>query len=365
MSLLLPGSDGFEEPADAGDEQRPIGPVGTGIGSMPGGDPLAVEAANARSYTEATRVVLDQLDALAHVPELPGRGAAASMIGRTLGLLGELSADLQPAGWRLTGVHARRGVDQRRARSLLAQDLDTVEELSQGFDGVFKTQVTGPWTLAASVEKPRGDKVLSDHGARRDLAYALADALGDHVADLRRRVPTASRLVVQVDEPALAAVMNAQIPTASGFGKHRTIHPPEASALLEVVLGAISTAGAEPWVHSCAPGIDWTLVSRAGASGLLVDLALADAEAIEHLAAHLEAGGVLGLGVVPSTDPVQQISDKAVTEKVLRWLDMIGFDPEEVADRVVVTPSCGLAGASAAWSRRALTLAATTGRNLA
>lgn len=365
MSLLLPGAEGFEDPTDVEAEQRqPIGPVGTGIGSMPGGAPLADEAENARAYTEATRVVLGQLDSLAHVPELPGRGAGASMIGRTLGLLGELSADLQPAGWRLTGVHARRGLDQRRARSLLAQDLDTVEELSQGFAGVFKTQVTGPWTLAATVEKPRGDKVLSDHGARRDLAHALADALGDHVADLRRRVPTASRLVVQVDEPALAAVMNAQVPTASGFGKHRTIHPPEASGLLEVVLGAIRDAGAEPWVHSCAPGLDWTLVSQAGATGLLVDLALADAEAIDHLATHLETGGVLGLGVVPTADPVHEISDKALTEKVLRWLDVVGFDPEEVADRVVVTPSCGLAGASAGWARRALALSAAVAQNL-
>ncbi len=72
----------------------------------------------------------------------------------------DLAADLQPAGWRLTGSSAASGVDHRRARSLLAQDLDQVEEQAQGYAGAFKIQVAGPWTLAATVEKPRGDKVL-------------------------------------------------------------------------------------------------------------------------------------------------------------------------------------------------------------
>ena len=329
---------------------------------MPGGEARGLEADNARGYTEAVRVVLGELDRGAHLPEMPGRGAVADMVGRGLAIVSGLAADLQPAGWRLTGGGV--GIDQRRARSLLSQDLDTVEELAQGYDGVFKVQVAGPWTLTAMVEKPRGDKVLSDHGARRDLAEGLAEGLRDHVADVRRRMPSAARLVVQVDEPALPAVMEARVPTASGFGRHRRVDPPEASALLALVLGAVTEAGAEAWVHSCAADVPWTLVSEAGASGLLVDFDRVDATAIDHLATHLEGGGVLGLGVVPSTDPTSEISDKTVTERVLRWLDMVGFDPEEYAGQLVVTPACGLAGASDAWARRALALAGATARHL-
>ena len=113
------------------------------------------------------------------------------MTGRGLAVVAGLSADLQPAGWRLTDAS---GVDHRRARSLLAQDLDLVEELGQDYTGAFKTQVAGPWTLAATVEKPRGDKVLSDHGARRELAQALAEGLTVHLADLRRRLPRGGSL---------------------------------------------------------------------------------------------------------------------------------------------------------------------------
>ena len=296
---------------------------------------------------------MGELPDLAFVPELPGRGVTANMTGRALAIVDGLGVDLQPAGWRLTDAS---GIDHRRARSLLAQDLDQVEEQSQGFSGAFKTQVAGPWTLAATEEKPRGDKVLSDHGARRELAQALAEGVRGHVADLRRRLRGVERLIVQVDEPMLPAVLGGQVPTASGFGRHRTVHPPEASAALEAVLGAITDAGAEPWVHSCAPGVPWALVAAAGARGLSVDHDVLGPADLDALAQALDDGLVVALGVVPSTDPGAVPTDTALTERVLRWLDMLGLDPAEVRERLVITPSCGLAGASPDWSRRALSL---------
>jgi methionine synthase II (cobalamin-independent) len=301
---------------------------------------------------------------LPHLPEVPGRGIAAGMTGRGLAVLADLGADLQPAGWRLTGGPGTAGVDQRRARSLLSQDLDGFEEQGQELTGAVKIQVVGPWTLATTVEKPRGDKVLSDHGARRELAQALAEGLGTHVADVRRRVPRATRLVVQVDEPALASVLAGAVPTASGFGRHRTIHPPEASEAMGWVLGAISAAGAEPWVHSCAPGVPWAQLVTDGARGLSVDLSVLTAADHDALAGALEDGVTLALGVVPGVDPVPVPSDTQVVEPVLRWLDMLGLDVEQVSPRLVLTPACGLAGASPAWARSALRLLSTAARQV-
>ncbi len=180
-----------------------------------------------------------------------------------------------------------------------------LEELTQGYDGAFKVQVAGPWTLAATVEKPRGDKVLSDHGARRELAQALAEGVRGHVRDVRRRLDdrgSTSRLVVQVDEPALAAVLGGGVPTASGFGRHRTVHPPEASEHLGWVLAAIAEEGAEPWVHACAAGTPLDLLRGAGARGLAVDLDVLDAAGHDALAEALEAGERVVLGVVPTRD---------------------------------------------------------------
>ena len=319
--------------------------LATGVGSMPGED--------AAAYLRATRTLLDELPDLPHVAELPGRGPTASMTGRALAVVSHLGADLQPAGWRLTDAP---GIDHRRARSLLAQDLDVLEEQSEGYTGAFKIQVTGPWTLAATVEKPRGDKVLSDHGARRELAQALAEGLSEHLADVRRRLPGVDRLVVQVDEPALATVLAGKVPTASGWGRHRTVHPPEASDTLGWVLSTIADAGAEPWVHSCAPGTPLGLLRGAGARGLSVDLAMTTAADHDVLAEALEAGETVVLGVVPALDPATGPDEKQVVESVLRWLDMVGLDPATIGGTLAISPTCGLAGASDAWTRRALGL---------
>jgi methionine synthase II (cobalamin-independent) len=329
----------------------------TGIGSLPGED-----------YAEACRVVLGELTDLPHLPELPARGAIANMTGRALAVLEGLDADLQPAGWRLTGTSGSAGVDHRRARSLLAQDLDTVEELVQDSPltsggGAFKIQVAGPWTLAATVERPRGDKLLADHGARRDLAQALADGVRTHIRDVRRRLPGADTLVVQVDEPALSAVLNAQVPTASGFGKHRSVDLPEASQALEWVLGAIAEEGATPWVHSCAPGTPLDLLRRAGAKGISIDLTQLTAADHDDLATALEAGDTVALGVVPAIAPAGAApTDKSVTETVERWLDMLGLD---TANDIVLTPACGLAGADGRWARTVLRILTESARHLA
>jgi len=332
--------------------------LATGVGSMPGGEPLGSEADNAREYAEAISVVLGELPEAPHVPELPGRGAIANMTGRALAVVADLGADLQPAGWRLTDA---AGIDLRRARSLLSQDLDAVEERTQDHTGVFKSQLTGPWTLAATVEKPRGDRVLSDHGARRELAQALAEGVRTHVADLRRRLPGVTELLIQVDEPALPAVLTGSIPTASGFGRHRTIHPPEASEALAWVFEAIAESGAVPIVHCCAADIPIELLRKAGARGISVDLAAVGAAAHDGLAEALDAGERVLLGVVPALDPGSAVSDRSVGEQVQRWLDMLGLEP---TDNLLLTPACGLAGASPAWARQALETVARAARNL-
>ena len=327
--------------------------VATGVGSMPGGD--------AADYDLAVKVVLDTLPDLPHVPELLGRGPHADLTGRSLAVLDGLGADLQPAGWRLTGASTASGVDHRRARSLLAQDLDAVEEQAQGYEGRFKLQVAGPWTLAATVERPRGDRLLADHGARRELAEALAEGLRGHVADVHRRI-TGADLVVQVDEPALPAVLAGRVPTASGFSRHRSVHPPDASAALELVLGAVRDAGAVPIVHCCAAAVPVRLLSGAGAEGVSVDLDVLDAAAYDDLAGLLEEGRPVHLGVVPTTRPATPLEERAVVERVLRFLDMLGLDPSTAAS-LVLTPACGLAGAGS-WAPEALRLVARVARHV-
>jgi hypothetical protein len=324
-------------------EIAPPAGVATGVGSLPGED-----------FGEAVRMVLGILEDLPHMPELPARSEAASMTGRAVAMLAGLGTDLQPAGWRLTDAPGR---DHRRARSLLAQDLDVLEELTQDYEGSFKVQVAGPWTLAATVERPRGDRVLADHGARRELAQSLAEGLGGHIDDVHRRMP-GTRLVVQVDEPALSAVLVGAVPTASGFHRHRSVAVPEAVETLRWVLGAVTAAGAVPVVHCCADAVPVALLAKAGARAVSVDVARITPDEYAAYTDLLDQGVGLWLGVVPTSEPAQTPSDTELLRRVQRLLDDLGVDPETAGSRCVVTPACGLAEATPAWARQALTLAA-------
>jgi hypothetical protein len=319
----------------------------TGIGSLPYED-----------VVEATRTVFGELPDLPHLPELPGRGIAGGMIGRTCALLAELHVDLQPAGWRLT---PGEGLDERRAKSLLAQDLDALEEVAQGFGGPLKVQVVGPWTLAASVERPKGDRVLADHGARRDLAQSLAEGLKDHLADVQRRVPGA-QVLVQLDEPSLPAVLAAGIPTASGFSRHRAVSGPDARERLAEVMAVVQAAGAFPLVHSCAASVPFALLHEAGARGLSFDLRQITNAELEQLGVAVDDDVVLFVGAVPSVDPDPAnrrppMTDADVARQVTTFVRRLGFGEDVTATHTVITPACGLAGASPDWARRAMELA--------
>jgi methionine synthase II (cobalamin-independent) len=197
-------------------------------------------------------------------------------------------------------------------------------------------------------------------GARRELAESLAEGLGDHLADLRRRVPGAT-LLVQVDEPALPAVLGGGVPTASGFHRHRSVDVPLAAPALEWVVSAIRAAGAEPVVHCCAAEVPFDLLSRVGEPGLSVDLDMLDAASYDEVATAMDAGRWVFLGVLPTLRPDAVPTARSVTSRVERFLDMLGLEP---SDRLALTPACGLAGAEPAWARQALELCRTAATDL-
>jgi len=299
-------------------------------------------------FADAFHTVLGEVGDLPFIPELPARGAGADMIGRSLAMLDGLHVDLQPAGWRLTTGESR---DHRRARSLLAQDLDVVEELLPASTLVLKQQVAGPWTLAATVERPRGDRVLADHGARRELAESLAEGLAHHISDLRKRAPHAS-FVIQVDEPSLPAVLAGAVPTASGFGKHRRVYESDADRLLRLLTEAIARSGAAAIVHCCAARVPVELLAGAGFGAISFDATLVQPD--EQWAAAFESGVDLWPGAVATSSGLPSPAD--VLHRIDRWFGDLGFDDATYGERTVLTPACGLSGASPEDARAALSL---------
>ncbi|MBA3797551.1 MAG: methionine synthase [Geodermatophilaceae bacterium] len=320
-------------------------PPATGIGSLPGTDPVA-----------ALRHVLDLLPDGPHLPELPDRGPGADLIGRGAGLLLDLAVDLQPSGWRFV---PRPGMDLGRTRDLWARDLDALAQEASDYRGWFKIQVTGPWTLAAGVELHRGDKAVADAGAARDIAESLAGGLAEHLAILARAIPHAD-LVVQLDEPSLPAVLRGGVRTASGFGRLAAVEEPVVESALRTVLQA---AGPLPTVvHCCAADVPIELLRRTGPTALSLDLTLTFED--DEMGVAVESGTALLLGVVPGTDSGLP-APRATADRLRAWWRRLGFDPENLPGTVTLTPSCGLAGASPAYAATCMAHLHAAGRDLA
>lgn len=283
----------------------------SGVGSLPGTD-----------FPAALRLVLDALGGadggLPHpCPSYPLGAPWAGMIGRAAGLLVDLPVSLDAGTWRLSDT---AGIDGRRARTTLRDDLDMLQEQAHEWRGPFKVQVTGPWTLAASVLRPLGGLVLADRGARRDLAQSLAQGTADLLAELAARLPQAD-LVLQVDEPALPSVLAGAVPTEEKLlpaPQHRSPgggrgarpagrdHPRLGAALLRRRPGAAAgRSGRLRW----RPSLDQTTVRD-----------------WDGVAEFVDAGRTLHLGCLPTTSERLWSPDELV-DRVLRVLR-----PLELAD---------------------------------
>jgi methionine synthase II (cobalamin-independent) len=327
----------------------------TGIGSMPGENPM-----------EAARVIAGELPDLPHLPELPARGPGSDITGRAAALLVDIPVELAgPRGWRIA---EHLGRDLRRARSLLSSDLDAMEEVLDGYAGLLKIQLAGPWTLAATIEQPRSLKMaLADPGLVADLTSSLAEGVRVHVAEVAKRIPGAV-IMVQFDEPALPAVLHGAVPTPSGLSSVRTVEEEVARDRLHEVLAA---TGKYTVVHCCAGDLPFGIIVSAGADAVSFDPGQLRRGDFDAFAETAEAGAGLLIGALPTTGPRDSREGErnerrsgrdertrpkpAGTAAIVRdlWRKM-DLPAAQCARQVVITPACGLAGSSPQQARDAL-----------
>ena len=324
---------------------------------------------------EAMRVVAGELPGFPYLPELPDRGPGADLTGRTAALLVEIPVEVTPRGWRLA---ERPGRDLARAKTMLSSDLDVMEEVLDGFRGPLKIQLCGPWTLAGTLELPRTLNVaIADPGAVADLTASLAEGAAAHLAEVAKRVPGA-QLVVQFDEPALAAVAGGEVPTASGLSRLRAV---EAEPLRERLAQVIAGTGKYTVVHSCSTAVPFGIIRAAGADALSFDLSQLRRGEEDAVAEAAEAGLGLLTGVMPAVPapdagtarPTQgptgpgdgSAEARQAAERVIRLWRRLGLPLETCPEQAVITPACGLAGATPEQARAALTRCREAGSMLA
>lgn len=280
---------------------------------------------------EAAVFVLRRHPQLPAAPQLPGRSPLEGMVAQ--GARGIPGVTVAPDGRLAVGpegldpsVPVRTPIDRVSHGGLFA-----FLRAAAGRTAPVKVQLAGPVTLGLA---------LVDAGVAPADAFAVAGtAVADHARELvalvRRSLPGSSVLAV-LDEPGLIRLSVGGVPlTADG-----TID------LLSGALAALESAGATTGVHCCGL-TDWRLVSHAGPTLLALPaeaaVVLGGAGA---LAAHLERGGWIAWGAVPTDQPVGADADRLWRQLSALWGDLVrlGCDPALLRTQSLVTPACGLAG---------------------
>lgn len=258
----------------------------SGAGTWPGTD-----------VREAQSVVLGDLtgvpagiDGLPFCVRLPARGPWADAVGTVAGLLVDLPAELGPHGWKLAD---RPGRDVDRARALLREDLDALAVAAYGYAGRLVVPVQGPLAVATQLYLARGDRVLADAGAVRELTESFAVGLAEHLASIGTAVPGAEAVVL-LRETSLAEVLAGVVPSFSGRSPLRSVAAPLAAELLRTVVTAVRSAGATSVVIDV--GRSWTVVGTAvsaGVDAVALDVATVDERGWDRLAETVEDGVTL------------------------------------------------------------------------
>ena len=180
----------------------------------------------------------------------------------------------------------------------MTRDLDVLEELWAGKVERVKTQLVGPWTLAAEIEMQNGHRMITDPGALRDITEALAGAVEGHRRDVEKRIAPA---VLQLDEPQLDRIVAG---TLTGTTEYEDIpaypEPYERLAPFEALINAPLLIDA-PW-QTTPPTYN-----------------------LDKLAALLDSGARVVLPMMPRRD-------------FLRLFDQLQLDPAECAIDVYAAP---------------------------
>ena len=232
--LLLPG----EYRAPEGDElteqdlaalstERPLVRA-SGRGEFPGDD-----------LAEAMSRVEGELGSphLPFLPHLPALGWRSTPLARTLVVCEGLAFDGASFGWRMVHSGGRGARESALAQDRLLSDINLLADRVgaqkkrftsnvEGSAAVYKIQLVGPLTLAASIYLPGGERAISDAGASRDLLESFLEGLERWMDSLREALQAPRALIaVQLDESEFQRLMEGAIPTVSGFRSLSALQP--------------------------------------------------------------------------------------------------------------------------------------------
>ncbi len=332
--------------------------LATAIGSLPHSDP-----------DRAVEVVLTNLSEAPIWPQLPrlgineqmeiqySEGMPCAAIDRTKGRMyfdtaqdyseafagfyeAYLGATEAPAG---TGDFSRLAISPEFSRGIPALEARLRAEGQKR--PVVKVQTTGPCSFALTIVDENKRAIYYNEEFRDVIIKALAMKCR---WQLQRFKPYAERTICFIDEPILSAF---------GSSTYVSVKREDVVNHLKEVVEAVHAEGGLAGVHCCG-NTEWSILIDAGVDILNFD-AFGFGETIAMypaaVRAHLERGGAIAWGVVPTSTAIrEQTVDTLVAhfEKMAENLARQGVDPQRIREQAMITPSCGTGSMEVADAER-------------
>ena len=197
-----------------------------------------------------------------------------------------------------------------------------------------KVQTTGPCSLALTIVDENKRAIFYNDEFRDVIVKALAMKCRWQIQKFK---PYAENMICFIDEPILSAF---------GSSTYVSVNRDDVVAILNEVIEAVHADNALAGIHCCG-NTEWSILIDAG-----VDIVNFDAfefgETIamypQEVKAHLERGGILAWGVVPTSKAIRTQTVEtleAQLEKVIDNLASKGIDKQMIIEQAMITPSCG------------------------
>lgn len=197
-----------------------------------------------------------------------------------------------------------------------------------------KVQVTGPCSFALTIVDENKRAIYYNEEFRDVIVKATAMKSRWQIQKFK---PYADNIICFIDEPILSAF---------GSSTYVSVNRDDVVAMLTEVIDAVHADGGIAGIHCCG-NTEWSILIDAG-----VDIVNFDAfefgETIamypEHVKKHLERGGLLAWGVVPTSTDIRDQSVESLAaqlEKVMDHLAAQGIDKKVIAEQAIIMPSCG------------------------
>ncbi len=221
-----------------------------------------------------------------------------------------------------------------------------------------KVQATGPCSFALTIVDENKRALYYNDEFRDMVVKALAMKCRWQIQRFRG---FAENVICFIDEPILSAF---------GSSTYVSVQREDVVDILKEVIDAVHAEKALAGIHCCG-NTEWSILIDAGVDIVNFDaFEYADTIAMygDAVKKHLDRGGILAWGVVPTSTVIRTQTVESLVAKFEKGVDNLvakaGISKQQILEQALITPSCGTGSMAVEDAEKVFTLLGQTSKAL-